>query len=260
MSKTTMLAVAACLLGSMSLAAQEPKGMSSVATFKVPLEKQAAFVDKAKAFVPVMDKLLDAGVITAYGMDVDAVHVPGENNVAFWVDTPNYTSLAKEEAAIAEFMHTNPAVMQDLFGMSDMSAHHDLVLRNWEQHVTAAPAGATPTAATDEVRVKPGRVQEFVELFRKHDKPVLEKLLADGAIYGYWLSSEAVHTMKPGLVWVIIEMSDLGSMDKIRAAVDESYKNLPEGENKLLERLYYEMTEAESHRDSVAVSVVYRSK
>jgi hypothetical protein len=55
-------------------------------------------------------------------------------------------------------------------------------------------------------------------------------------------------------------MPDLGSMDKIRAAVDESYKNLPEGENKLLERLYYEMTEAESHRDSVAVSVVYRSK
>jgi hypothetical protein len=66
--------------------------------------------------------------------------------------------------------------------------------------------------------------------------------------------------MKPGLVWVFIEMPDLGSMDKVRAAYAESYKNFPEGENKLLERLYYEMTEEGPHRDSVATSLVYRAK
>jgi hypothetical protein len=110
------------------------------------------------------------------------------------------------------------------------------------------------------VTVKPGRMDDFLELFRKYEKPVLEKLVDDGVIYGYSLSSEAVHTMKPGMVWTIITMADLGVKDKVNAAFREASKKTPEGERNLVDKLYEGIVEPGSHRDSLSVSVVYKSK
>ena len=122
------------------------------------------------------------------------------------------------------------------------------------------PAGAQPVNSFDMVQVKPGRVQEYLELFRKYDKPVLEKLLADGTIYGYYFTTEAIHTTKPGKVWVSVVMPGLGTMDAVRAAYVEANKKLPEAESKLLERLYFDLTEEGTHRDGLSMSLTFRSK
>jgi DNA-binding Lrp family transcriptional regulator len=260
MTKTRVFAAATFLVAAVSLPAQQYKSLTSVATFKVAPDKVDAFVARGKAFVPTLDKLLDAGVITAYGIDVDMLHVPDSNNVVFWVDSPDFTSLAKSEDAIEEFMRANPTVMQDIHSMTDMSTHRDFIVRSWEENHRAVPAGATPVSDFDMVRVKPQRMEEYIELFRKYDKPVLDKLIADGVIYGYTLDTEAVHTMQPGFVWAIVEMPDLGTKDKVRAAYGEAMKKLPDGEQKLLESTYFEMVDFSTHRDNLATSVVFRQK
>ncbi len=248
------------LATTMSLSAQQYKNLTSVATFKVAPGKEAAFVEKGKAFVPVLDKLVDSGVVLAYGLDVDMLHVPGENNIAFWADVPDFTAMAKADAAIDDFMKANPALMSDLFSMSDPATHRDFMVRAWEEGHRPAPAGATPVEDFDMVQVKPDRMEEFIAMFRKYDKPVLDKLVADGVIYGYSLDTEAVHTMKPGFVWQVTTMPDLGAKDKVRAAFAEAWKQVPEGEQKGLDKLYYDMIELGSHRDDLAVSVVFRQK
>jgi hypothetical protein len=248
------------LLATMSLSAQQYKNLTSLATFKVAPGKEAAFVGKGKAFVPVLDKLVDAGVVLAYGIDVDMLHAPGVNNVVFWADVPDFAALAKADAAIDGFMKSNPALVGDLLSMSDMSTHADLVLRAWEEGHRAAPAGAMPVEDIDMVQVKPERMQEYLELFRKYDKPVLDKLVADGVIYGYEILTEAVHTMKPGFVWQVTALPDLGAKDKVRTAFVDSYKKLPDGEREMLDKVAFEMTEQGSHRDDLATSVVFRQK
>ena len=248
------------LLATMSLSAQQYKNLTSLATFKVAPGKEAAFLERGKAFVPVLDKLVDAGVVLAYGIDVDMLHAPGVNNVVFWADVADFTALAKADDAIDGFMKSNPSLMADLFSMSDASTHADLVLRAWEEGHRAAPAGAMPVQDIDMVQLKPERMQENLALFRKYDKPVLDKLVADGVIYGYSILTEAVHTMKPGFVWQVTTLPDLGAKDKVHAAFVEAYKNLPDGERAMLDKVASDMTEEGSHRDDLALSVVFRQK
>ncbi|HEY1207212.1 MAG: hypothetical protein ABSH46_20055 [Bryobacteraceae bacterium] len=257
---TRMFTLTTFLLATTSLSAQQYKHLTSLATFKVAPGKEAAFVNRGKAFVPVLDKLVDSGVVLAYGIDVDMLHVPGVNNVVFWADVADFTALAKADAAIDEFIKSDPAVMADLFAMSDPSTHSDYVLRAREEAHRSAPAGAMPVEDIDMVQVKPERMEEYLELFRKYDKPVLDKLVADGVIYGYGLFTEAVHTMKPGFVWQVTTLPDLGAKDKVRAAFAEASKKQPDGERHMLDKVFFEMADYSSHRDDLAVSVVFRAK
>ena len=255
-----VLTLTTFLLATMSLSAQQYKNLTSLATFKVAPGKEGAFLEKAKAFVPVLDKLVDAGVVQAYGIDVDMLHAPGVNNVVFWADVADFTALAKADDVIDGFMKSNSSFVADLFSMSDMSTHADFVLRAWEEAHRAAPAGAMPVQDIDMVQVKPERMQEYLELFRKYNKPVLDKLVADGVIYGYGILTEAVHTMKPGFVWQVTTLPDLGAKDKVRAAFVQSYKKLPDGEREMVDKVAFDMTEQGSHRDDLATSVVFRQK
>ena len=257
---TIRLLAVAPLLFVATLSAQGYKYLNSVATFKVPPEKQHAFVEKGKAFGPVLDKLMDAGTVIGYGIDVDWLHVPGENNVTFWVETPNFEALQKAEDAIGEFEKANPALMGDLMGMADMTTHHDFILRTREGNQHAIAAGAKPIEDIDYVKVKPGRMADFMAMFNKYDKPVYEKLVADGTIYGYEVDTEAVHTEEPGATWTIVTMPDLGAKDKVNAAFVAAEKAMPEAERNLLEKTYYDIVDYGTHRDSLATSVVFRLK
>ena len=258
--KPRLLAVTFLLCAGLTLSAQQYKSLTGVSLFKVAPLQVSAFVEKGKAFAPVLDKLLDAGLVTAYGIDVDMLCVPGENNVAFWYDTPNFATMQKAEDAIEEFQKANPKVMADLIAMADMTKHSDHIIGARVKNKRNVPAGARVVNDEDEVHVKPERMEEFLGLFEKYEKPVLEKLLADGVIYWYELDTQVVHTQAPGLVALIVLMPDLGTKDKVRAAFDESFGKLPGAERTTAEKLYYEMIDFASHRDMLSESVVFKSK
>lgn len=240
--------------------AQAPKSLTSVAMWKVSPDKMEAFVSKTKAITPTLDKLMAAGVVNAYGIDVDILHVPNLNNVALWINVADFTAMSKLNKAIEDFGRTNASTMADLRSLTDAASHHDIVVRQIEGKSRPVPAGTTPISDFDQVQVKPGRVAEFVALFRKFDMPVLDKLLNDGVILGYSLETEAVHTMKPGALWTIVTMADLGAKDKVRAAYNQASEKMSESERSLLDKLYDDIVEPGSHRDSLATSVVYKSK
>ena len=257
---TRLLAATTLLFAATTLSAQQYKYLTAVATFKVMPGKEGAFVEKGTAFTAPLDKLMASGGVLAYGIDVDMLHVPGESNIAFWVQVPNYDALEKEENAIREFMRANPGLMQEMSSLTDMTAHHDLVIRTREENHKSVPPGAKPVADFDMVRIKPGHMQDFTTMFKKYDQPVYDKLVADGVIYAYELDVEAVHTMEPGLVWTIVTMPNLGAKDKVNAAFDEAEKKLSDGERDMAEKAYMDMVVPGSHRDSLSVSVVYKAK
>jgi hypothetical protein len=66
--------------------------------------------------------------------------------------------------------------------------------------------------------------------------------------------------MEPGLVWVLVLMPDLGAKDKVTAAFEASYKSLPESEQNSLDKQYQELIVPGSHRDELAISLVFKTK
>ncbi len=260
MTKQLMFVPALLCIITAAASAQPRPPLTSVALFKVSPDKVEAFVAKGKSFVPVLDKLMSSGTVTGYGIDVDMLHVPGATNVAFWVSSPDFATLEKSEKELENFQKANAAMMAELRSLSDVSAHHDLIVQSLERKLKPAPAGAKPVSDFDQVTVKPGKLGEYLALMRKHEKPILDKLVDDGVIYGYSLDSEAVHTMKPGTVWQIVTMPDLGTKDKVRAAFREASNKLTEEERSKIDKQYEELIEPGSHRDSLSVSVVYKTK
>ncbi len=260
MTKRLLAAMTVLCAGVTVSAQQLPKSLTSVALFKVPPGQESAFVEKGKSFATLFDKLMSEGVVNAYGIDVNLLHVPGNTNVAFWVEVPDFAALDKLVKAEQGFEKERAGLMQELRAMSDPATHHDLIVGTRESNGRSIPAGSTPINDFDMVRVKQGRMGEFLELFRKYDQPVLDKLVADGVIYAYEVDTEAVHTMEPGQVWTIVVLPDLGAKDKVAGAFLTAYKNIPAGERAMVDKMHYDMIVAGSHRDELAVSMVFKMK
>jgi len=157
-------------------------------------------------------------------------------------------------------MSQHPALMQEAAALSDMSAHRDLVIETLDANYSKLPAGGKPIMAFETDRVKPGRMDDFMALFRKYNKPVFDKLVADGVIYGYELDTEAFHTMDPGTIWGLVIMPDLATEDKVEAAFGAARMNLPEAERNTLEKQFSDLFDFASHRDRMARAVVFKTK
>src|ERR1035438_3797635 len=57
--------------------------------------------------------------------------------------------------------------------------------------------------------------------------PVLEKLLADGAIHEWEIDTEAIHTEAPGTIYVFYIAANAEGLDKANAAIREAQKANP---------------------------------
>jgi len=59
--------------------------------------------------------------------------------------------------------------------------------------------------------------------------PLLEKLLADGAIHEYEIDTESIHTDDPAIFWVAVIAANAEGLDKFNAAVRDLQKTNPLG-------------------------------
>jgi hypothetical protein len=57
--------------------------------------------------------------------------------------------------------------------------------------------------------------------------PLLEKLLADGALHEYEIDTEAIHTQSPGTFLIVVIAANGEGLDKYNAAVRDMTKANP---------------------------------
>jgi hypothetical protein len=239
---------------------QQPQPVTKVSLFKVPLDKTGAFVAKGKLWIPTLDALFAGGTIIAYGMESDYLHVPDATNVVFWYTAADFTGLAKAEKAIEAFEAGNPQLLADVFALSDMSAHRDLIVRSPVMNTKPSSACMPKFGYMSIEKLKPGKVQDDVQLFRKHSKDVMDSLLASGAVCAYGYDVESIHTSAPGMTYRWLMLPELGSIDKVRAATRAAFQKLSESERNLLEAFDDANYDAAAHRDGLTVIEAYKSK
>jgi hypothetical protein len=74
--------------------------------------------------------------------------------------------------------------------------------------------------------------------------PLLEKLLADGAIVEYDIDTQAIHTQAPGSFYIFVTAANAEGLDKFRAARQEAIKASP-----LFSPAFDAATDYTAHRD-----------
>lgn len=108
-----------------------------------------------------------------------------------------------------------------------------------------------PITVASFFKVLPGKGDTVMELFKKYDKPVLDKLMAEGTITGWGVGRPWVHTNGAWNLLFWIDALDMGSHEKVDQAFEAAEKGRSATENKKIEESFYAAVAMDAHRDGV---------
>lgn len=248
--------------GAVLNAQSQPQPLTRIGMVHVKPGREAEWLDVfRKTHQPVMDKLLADGTVLAWGVDVPLHHRKGLASHTYWWAVPSYAALDKVNRARAEAIQKmSPADRETLFAQIDLATHEDALLRTLAANFKPVPAGTLPYTRLLMTRVKPGAGVEYTRLWQQHVKPVYEKLLADGSIFGYELMEQAENAMEAEWRWSIVLLPDLAAMDKVAAAFAALDQKRASDRLAPLAAVLADATVAGSRRDWILRAVAYGSR
>jgi DNA-binding Lrp family transcriptional regulator len=238
--------------------------------------KEDEFLDLVKTVgQPVRDKLMADGVVLAWGVQVSLLRVPGNSTHFIWYAVADYAGVEKVDSAMrAQITKLNDEVSKSgvakkgqkpttsvtarLGEVADMSKVHDFLTRDLVIGLSSsAPAGVLPYSRYNFFKVKPGKGADFRKAWEKYNKPVFDKLLADGVILAYGLAVEEIRTDGDFTHFVWYDVKDLASFDKVRAAFVADRDRRSQEEQDALAHLFVSLQDPDAARSEVARSLIF---
>jgi len=199
----------------------KPPMYSYVGNWSIP-RAQWGDMEKANAAdQKILDKAMASGTIVAYGNDVNLIHTSDGGTHDDWWSS---MSMAGVLSVLDQFYKngnpTTPVLVSATKHWDGLyvSRYYNWRSGSWKDTYSRVAA----------YKLKPDAPNDAVESLSKHlFVPMLEKLLADGAINEYEIDTEAIHTEAPGTFWVDIIAANAEGLDKFNAAVRELGKSDP---------------------------------
>jgi hypothetical protein len=276
MKKRLFFCLLAMLLSCISSAAQQAKPQPLIFWYVYTIQpgKEDEFVDLVKTVgQPVRDKLMADGVVLAWGLQASMLRVPGNGTHWIWYAVNDWSGIEKVDTAmraqIAKMSSNDStaatgkkgpkaaAPMDRLGQIADMSKTHDYVTRDLVSNESStAPAGVLPYTRYAFVKVKPGKGSEYRKAWEKYNKPVLDKLIADGVILGYGFDVEEVRTTGEFTHFTWVDAKDLAAMDKFRAAFIADREHRTQEEQDAISNLFNSLLDADASRGGLARSLI----
>ena len=245
MCTLAMLAASAAPACAQDEVKEKPPMYSYVGFWNIPRAQWAEMEKNNAAEQKTLDKALADGAIVAYGNDLNIVHTAdGMTHDGWW----SAMSMAGVLNVLDKFYKSGNPTSPVL---ASATKHSDgiFVTRyyNWRP--------GTYKGAYSRVgyyKLKPDAPEHAIEtLSKSFIVPVLEKLLADGAIVEYEIDTEAVHTEAPGAFWIDVISPNAEGLDKLTAALLDRSKTNP-----LAGHAFDSMIDLSAHRDSLSTSTV----
>jgi hypothetical protein len=224
---------------------EKPPMYSYVGFWNIP-RAQWAEMDKNTALdQKTLDKALADGTIVGYGSDLNLVHTAdGATHDDWW----SAMSVAAMLNVLDKFYKSGTPTSPVL---ASATKHSDGIFvsryYNWRP-------GTYKNAYTRVAmyKLKPDVPEHAIEaLSKSYLVPLLEKLLADGALVEYEIDTEAIHTEAPGTFWVDVIAPTADGLDKLNAALRDRAKANPLGGS-----AFESMVDLATHRDSLSSSTV----
>jgi hypothetical protein len=285
MKKRLFLCLFAMLLSCISVVAQQSQTAAQSPMqpltfwygYTVNPGKEDEFLDLVKTVgQPVRDKLMADGVILAWGVQSSLLRVPGGRTHYIWYAVADYAGLEKVDTAMraqiaklteeaaksgAAKKSQKPAAaapMARLAEIADLSKTHDFLTRDLVIGLSSsAPANVLPFSRYNFVKVKPGKAGDYRKAWEKYNKPIFDKLLADGVILAYGVAVEDVRTEGDFTHFVWYDVKDLASFDKVRTAFLADREHRSQEEQDAITHLFVSLTDVDASRSEVGRSLIF---
>jgi hypothetical protein len=271
--------VVALVLPAISSAQQTPMARQPLTfwyEYSISPGKEADFMELVKSVgQPVRDKLMDEGVVLAWGLEVDLLRIPGAPTHIIWYSVADYAGVEKVDAAMrAQIAKLDEdasksgmtkkgtktsGVSDRLREIADISKTHDFLTRDLVFNVAsgAPPANLLPWTRFAFVKVKPGKGPEFRRAWDKYNKPIYDKLLADGVIVAYGLSIEEIRTEGDFTHFTWFATKELADMEKVRTAFLADRDRRSQEEQDAMTNLFSSLLDMDASRQEVTRSVIF---
>jgi hypothetical protein len=232
----------------MSEVKEKPAMYSYVSFWSIPRAQWAEMAKDDAANQKTLDKAIGGGTIVGYGSDVNLVHqADGPSHDQWW----SAMSMAGVLNVLEQFYKSGSATSPVL---STATKHWDsiFVSRYYNWHPGSWKDLYTHGSS---YKLKADAPNDAVDTLSKNMiVPLMEKMLADGAIHEYEVDTEAIHTEAPGTFWVFYLAANAESLDKVSTALRETLKANP-----LNGPAFGSMTDFTDHRDYLArTSAIYK--
>jgi len=282
MKKQVFLCALLMLMSCFTLAAQQTQQAQQPLTFwyeyHVNPGKEGEFLNLVKTVgQPVRDKLMAEGVVLAWGVEAPLLRVPENATHMIWYTVADYAGVEKVDTAtreqIAKMTEESTKAptgkkaaaaagggpMQHMLEITDFGKTHDYLTRDLVSGFAPGtpPAGTLPFTRYGFVKVKPGKGADYRKAWEKYNKPIFDKLAADGTILAFGLAVEDVRTEGDFTHYTWIATKDLASQDKVRAAVlGDRDKRSPEEQEAII-HLFTSLTDPDAARTEVTRSLIF---
>lgn len=281
MKKRVFFCALLMLMSCFTAAAQQAQQAQQPLTFwyeyHVNPGKEGEFLNLVKTVgQPVRDKLMAEGVILAWGVEAPLLRVPENATHMIWYTVADYAGVEKVDTATREQiarMAEEPTKapsgkksaaatggpMEHMQEITDFGKTHDYLTRDLVSGFAPGmpPAGTLPFTRYGFVKVKPGRGADYRKAWEKYNKPIFDKLAADGTVLAFGLAVEEVRTDGDFTHYTWIATKDLASQDKVRAAfLADRDKRSPEEQEAII-LLFTSLTDPDAARTEVTRSLIF---
>ena len=222
---------------------EKPPVYTYVAEWGVPRADWAAFEKPDPAFNALMAKLLADGTIIDYGSFKSVMHQDGETNHGGWWSATSVGNLMKALSAVAA--QKGPAETERI---QAASKHSDYILVS-RQYGSKSGGFENGYLRVGTYKSKPGEGEAAEKVLKSYIVPMLDKLLADGAIHMYAIDREAIHSFDSSYFWIVVIANSPDGLDRYYAALEAAGKANPTGGP-----AFGAATEGGAHRDSLSLA------
>jgi hypothetical protein len=234
----TLAMLAVCASAQMAEVKEKPRMYTYVAFWELPRTQWAEQEKLVASEQKLMEKGVADGMLVAYGSDQNLVHQPDSPTHDTWYSAMSMAGLLNVLDGIYKSgMTTSPVEVS-------ATKHSDsiFVSRFYNWHAGSWKDVYSETAM---YKLKADAPDNAVETLSKNlFVPLMEKMLADGAIHEYEVDTEAIHTEAPGTFWITYIAANAEGLDKVNAAVREAGKANPLGGS-----AFGSMMDFSQHRD-----------
>lgn len=272
-----------CCAAPRNLQAQQPQPTPQPLTFyydyRVNPGKEEEFMKLVQTVgAPVRDKLLADGVIQAWGIETPILRYPGGTTHLIWFSVANYdgvekvlsameaqlAKLAADEAKAADAPRAKrqqPAMTtaertREVF---DMSKTRDWLTRDLVSNYGPPPAaGSLPFTRYNFVKAKVGKGAAYRAAWEKYNKPVYDKLVADGVILAYGMAAEDVKTDGDFTHFIWFGTANLAGIEKVGQAIGADRRRRSEEERTAIADLFTSLTEPDMARSIITRSRIFK--
>lgn len=260
--------------------AQQMQPLTFVSDYTVRPGKEEDFLQLVKTIgAPVRDKLMAEGVVLAWGVDVPLMRAPGQPTHSVWYDVADWDGVQKVQTAIQAQIaklaeedkkaadearkkggKTAKSTAERIEETLDTGKTKDWVFRGLSGNYssTPPPADLQPFTRIFLLTIKPGKYFEWKAAWDKYNKPLLDKLVADGVVGAYGIGTEEVRTSGDFTHYVATSVARLADFEKTRQAFIADRAKRSAEENDRITETFNNLTDPNAARSFILHSIIFK--